>query len=312
MASTRDRWACAVRAAAPYDGVLSRTMLRQLGVDRAAVRRGVASLRWAEHGKQTVALHTAPLSSDALRWRAVWEVGIRIASLDGVSALQAIGLNGFTEELQHVSIAHACRPFEVPGVTIHRVRRWSRADLTGVGAPRVRADLAAVRAAHWAVSDRQAALILCLAIQQRLVTPSRLAAVARTTSGGRARLVTALVGDLAGGVQSLGELDFAHLCRRRGLPEPTRQVVRRGPRGRIYLDVGWEDVDLYVEIDGAQHRQGLALVDDNLRQNAVTMRRGMVLRIGVIGLRIAEDAVMNQVVEAHRTLSARSSSRAGV
>ena len=100
---------------------------------------------------------------------------------------------------------------------------------------------------------------------------------------------------MAFGVQSLGELDFARLCRVRGLPEPDRQLVRRGPRGRIYLDVGWDDHDLAVEIDGAQHRWGLAVTTDNLRQNAVVLGGDRVLRIDVIGLRLETDLFMGQV-----------------
>jgi very-short-patch-repair endonuclease len=100
------------------------------------------------------------------------------------------------------------------------------------------------------------------------------------------------------GVQSLGELDFARLCRSRGLPEPARQVVRQGPRGRIYLDVRWERHRLVVEIDGAQHREGLAVTADNLRRNALTLQHDTVLRIDLIGLRLFEDEFMAQVAYA--------------
>ena len=52
-------------------------------------------------------------------------------------------------------------------------------------------------------------------------------------------------------LHSLGELDFARLCRERGLPEPTRQAVCKGPDGRVFLDVRWE-CGLVVEIDGVR------------------------------------------------------------
>jgi hypothetical protein len=38
----------------------------------------------------------------------------------------------------------------------------------------VRPEIAAVRAALWARSDRQAALLLAMSVQQRIVEPSRL------------------------------------------------------------------------------------------------------------------------------------------
>lgn len=147
----------------------------------------------------------------------------------------------------------------LPGVKIHKVIRRVAGEIIDVGLPRSRPEVAAVRAAHWAVSDRQAALVLLMTVQQRLTTPARLAAAQRRVRGRTRRaFIRAVVRDIAFGVQSLGELDFARLCRARGLPEPSRQVVRQTSGGRIYLDVEWDDFDLAVEVDGAQHRWGLA------------------------------------------------------
>ena len=98
----------------------------------------------------------------------------------------------------------------------------------------------------------------------------------------------------------MGELDFARLCRRYGLPEPQRQVVRRGPHGRIYLDVRWELRSLVVEIDGIAHDTPAAWIPNALRQNWVTLGNDRVLRIPVLGLRIAETAFMEQLAEGLR------------
>ena len=116
--------------------------------------------------------------------------------------------------------------------------------------------------------------------------------------------------DLADGAHSLGELDFARLCRERGLPEPSRQVVRRGPRGKVFLDVRWDDLRLVVEIDGSQHTQGLSVSDDNLRANSVAIRGDTVLRIDSVGLRVFERLFMDQICEAHRVLSGGGRGRA--
>ncbi|HET6967019.1 MAG TPA: hypothetical protein VFI44_02025, partial [Ornithinibacter sp.] len=113
----------------------------------------------------------------------------------------------------------------------------------------------------------------------------------------------AVVRDVCDGAHSLGELDFGRLCARAGLPRPSRQVVRRGPGGRIHLDVAWEDIGLVVEIDGGHHALALNPVDDALRQNDVTLREQLVLRIPVLGLRIAPDAFLAQVVRAHAALT---------
>lgn len=107
-----------------------------------------------------------------------------------------------------------------------------------------------------------------------------------------------LVRDIADGAQSLGELDLAAMCRRRGLPAPARQAVRRTPAGRIYLDAAWDDPPVSVEVDGAQHREGLQVSWDNLRQNEVVIEGGLVLRIDLIGLRIVGERFMDQLTRA--------------
>ncbi len=126
--------------------------------------------------------------------------------------------------------------------------------------------------------------------------------LAQTRSPRRAFL-HAVIRDVCDGVHSLGELDFARLCRARGLPEPSRQVVRVQRDGRVYLDVAWDGLGLVIEIDGGHHGLALNPVDDALRQNEVVLSASRVLRIPVIGLRLNADAFMDQVVRAHHVLS---------
>ena len=57
----------------------------------------------------------------------------------------------------------------------------------------------------------------------------------------------------------------------------------------------WAGSRLVVEIDGAGHRLGLAVTDDNLRQNEVVLGDDRVLRIDVVGMRLEEAAFMGQV-----------------
>jgi hypothetical protein len=292
----RERRALAEKLAAARDGVVSRRELRDQGITRHHVRTEVDAGRWRAIGRQCVAVHTGDLSALARRWLAVWETGEAIAAIDGVTALQHAGLTGFTDERVHVSAVHNHNTAPLDGARIHKVIRRVSGELAGAGLPRTRPEVAAVRAAHWAVSNRQAALVLLMTIQQRLTTPMRLAAAQRLVRGRTRRaFIRAVVRDIAFGVQSLGELDFARLCRARGLPEPARQEVRTGPRGRIYLDVRWDHTSLVVEIDGAQHRWGLAVTEDNLRQNAVTLDGDRALRIDVIGLRLETNLFMDQV-----------------
>ncbi len=62
----------------------------------------------------------------------------------------------------------------LPDVVLHKVIRRLPTELAGTGIPRTTPAVAAVRAAGWAVSDRQAALVLLMATQQRLATPAQM------------------------------------------------------------------------------------------------------------------------------------------
>lgn len=292
---TRERRELARVTADDFGGALSRAMLRQVGVDDRMVRREVAAQRWRVHGRQTIAMHTGELGARADRWRAIWEVGAGIAALDGVTALAEAGMSGFTEHATHVSVLHRHDIEDVPGVRIHKLIRRPEADLLTNGIPRVRPPVAAIHGAHWAVSDRQAALILCMPVQQRLVTGQQLLAARKHVKGRtRRRFIDLVIRDIALGAQSLGELDFAEGCRMRGLPEPERQVIRRGAGNKVYLDARWPN-GLVVEIDGSGHHQGLSVANDNLRANAVALTDDTVLRIDLVGWRLFREEFLDQV-----------------
>jgi hypothetical protein len=294
----------AVAAAAPHGGVALRRQLLAEGITSDEIRSEVRAGRWTRLGRHTIAVSTQePVGAAdpaARLWWAVWESGSG-AALDGVSALVAAGLTGWTERAVHVSVPHGRRVHALPGVVLHRPRPWHRPCTAGL--PRVPVPVALVRAAHWASSDRQAATLIAMTVQQRLVSTDRLLAhwttVRRST---RRQLVDQVVRDVCDGAHSLSELDFAALCRRRGLPEPSRKVVVHGQGGRAYLDVWWDAFGVHVEIDGVQHTWGLAPVSDALRQNAVAVDGGVTLRIPVLGLRVAPEAFLDQV---EATLRAR-------
>ena len=275
--------------------MLTQGRLAELGYDHAAISREVDNDRWLRLGTHTVMLHTGEVGTAALRWRAVWEVAEHVALVDGVTALLAAGLTGYTEDVVHVSVPRGAQCPRVDGVRVHRVTRGA-GEAVGAGLPRTRVEIAALRAAAWARTDRQAALLLCLVVQQRLTTGARLlSALTVVRNRGRRPFVRRVLRDVTDGAQSLGELDFAQMCRRHGIPPPDRQVLRRTARGRVYLDARWAGRRLVVEIDGAGHRVGLAVTDDNLRQNEVALGDDRVLRIDLVGLRVHEVAFMQQV-----------------
>ncbi len=133
------------RLAADHGGVAHRRDLRAGGVSRADVRTEVAAGRWTAAGTHTVVIGTGPLSADGARWQAVWESGAG-AVLDGVSALHAAGLTGFTSPTIWVSVPMACRRRPCAGV--RATRRRTIGPVAGAGIPRVKPEFAAVRAAR--------------------------------------------------------------------------------------------------------------------------------------------------------------------
>lgn len=272
-------------------------------MSRADVRTETGAGRWTVRGRHTVQVGTGALSQRAQLWRAVWESGSG-AVLDGAAALLAGGLTGFAVRSIDVSVARNNRRHRVEGVTLHH--RVRLAPVIQAGIPRVRPEQAVIHAARWARTDREGILVLCLAVQQRRVAVDRLLAAWHSApAGGRQQLLALAIVDICDGAHSLGELDVVTRCRARGLPDPSRQVVRRGPKGRIYLDLGWEDIGLAVEVDGGHHALGLNTVDDALRQNEVAIGDETILRVPVLGWRLEADAFLDQIVRAHAALSAR-------
>lgn len=278
------------------DGVASRRQLLALGLTRWDIAAELRAGRWRQHHRQTICVHTGPLGERARLWHAVIEAGTR-AVLDGTGSLPAAGLAGFEADHVRVSVPRGAKILSSPGALVRQTRRLRRSDVVaGSGPPRVRTPIAAVRAGLWATSDRQAALLLTMTVQQRLATAEQVAtALLDVRRDRRRRFLERVVLDLLGGAESLGELDVAGICRRRGLPEPDRQVVRKGTNGRYYLDIIWEQYRLVLEVDGIHHAWATSIVGDALRQNDLSLQSLTVLRLPLLGLRVEEDAFFDQV-----------------
>lgn len=277
-------------------GVVSRAQAYAAGVTRGEVRAQLRAQRWQRVWTRSICLTTGEVSLRGRQWAAVFEGGDR-GMLDGEASLIASGLTGYDPSpVIRVSVPRGVKPLSGRGLDIRRTRRWSATDRVEVGVPRTRVPVAAVRAAMWARSDKQAALLLTMPVQQGMTTAEHVGrALLAVRRDRRRELMHGVVTDLLGGVRSIGELDFARECRRRGLPEPDRQVVRRGRDGRYYLDVCWDDFALVVEIDGIHHSWATSVVPDALRQNEVSLSRSVVLRLPLLGLRVAADDFFDQV-----------------
>lgn len=174
------RRAIARQLAADHDGVVHRRTLAQHGIGRDGIRNEVAAGRWFKAGLHTVAIGSTDLSTVARWWRAIWESGSD-AQLDGATSLVANGMTGFTPSVIDVSLPASNRHHAVDGVRLHLQRRPATA--VGAGIPRVCTEAGMIHAAQWAVSDRQAALLICLPMQQRLTSSARLSLAWRASLG---------------------------------------------------------------------------------------------------------------------------------
>lgn len=276
-------------------GVASLPQLYAAGLSRADVQAEVRGRRWRRVGPQCVVLHNGPISPEAMRIVAVLNAGAD-AALDGVSALIEAGLCNFEESVVHLSVSKGTRYRRRRGVRIHETRRRRPEDVLEGSVPRVDTPIAAVRAALWARTNRQAALVLAMTVQQRLTTIDAIVDAFATVKRDRRRgFIKAVLRDIGAGAESMGELDFLRMCRRRSLPAPSRQVRRVLPSGRAFLDVYWDEFGVVLEIEGAHHLIAGIAIDDSLRQNELTIDNDRVLRIPVLGLHVAADELFDQL-----------------
>ncbi len=258
----------------------------------------VRARRWRRLSDATLCLHTGPLDARAHRWAAVLQGGRR-ACLDGSAALVAAGLERFTVDRVRVSVPRGARVRRTAHYDVRQTRRWCEEDVLPARhdePPRTRPAVAAVRGALWAVSDRQATYLLTAAVQQGLVTSDLLGLeLLRVRRDRRRAMLHEVVNELLDGARSLGEIDVARELRRRGLPAPARQVLRRDKGRRYYLDLYWPDFGLVVEIDGIHHTWAEEVVGDALRQNALVLAGDTVLRLPLLGMRLQPEEFWTQI-----------------
>jgi hypothetical protein len=271
-----------------------------VAADSARLRREVAAGRWQRYGARVVVAHNGPLTEAQQLWAAVLHHR-PYAVLAGLTAARCAGLTGFEPGSVDVLVPWQSRGASLPGVSLRVTRHFDPGAVHPVAAPpRVRTATAVVQAAAWSGRPRRSAALLTAAVQQRLVRPADLrSALLRSTAVPRRALLVRTIGDLEGGAQALTEIDAVRLCRRAGLPEPTRQAVRRDRHGRRrYLDLAWEPWRLAAEIDGMQHMEALTWSDDLLRQNELVIAGTEVLRFSSLVIRTDPGRFVDQVERA--------------
>ncbi len=264
-------------------GVLSERTLRELKVSRAFVRNQLRAGRWAERTHSTYTTTTGPLSREQLLWVAVEHAGPE-ALLGGLTAAEAHGLRNWARDDVTILVPQELSFDEVDGVRFFRTRRSLSALRHPTHTPAAcRIEPAVLLFAAHEPSRRTAMGAVTATVQQRLTTPERLLEWTRTLRPlRRAATMRELLADVAGGSQSLAEIDVLRLCRSWGLAPPRRQRRRRDRSGRLrFTDCEWDLPDgrvLVLEIDGAFHLDVDSYTDDVRRQRGLTTPRRIVVR----------------------------------
>jgi len=251
-----------------------------------------------------VVTRSGSLSLDELNWVVVLAAGTG-AALAGLTAARLDGLTGFDDGRIHVAVPEPHKVQQkLPGpAVVHRSRLLEAADVHPVRRPRrTRTARSILDAALWMRTENGTRAVLAAGVQQRLVRAEDLiAALARRGTVPRRGLIRTTLADIGGGAQALSELDFCRLTRRFGLPEPTRQALRKDKQGRVrWLDACWEPARLVVEVDGLWHMDATAWWADMRRDNELTLSGYWVLRFPAFAVRDQPEVVAAQIAEALR------------
>ncbi|WP_445257841.1 hypothetical protein [Nocardioides aurantiacus] len=288
------------RLATAQAGLVARRQLRALGCDHKRVRNQLAARRWAERSSTVVSTFTGPLDRRATMWLGVLHVG-GDAVVGGLTALEARGLRGWQRDEVTVLVDDEVLVEDLVGVRFTRTRRpLARFRDRSSVLPVARVEPAALLVAGYDRSARTAQGLLAAVVQQRLTTPTLLLdELATMRPLRRAALFRGVLRDIAGGAQSLAELDLGRLCRRFGVAPPHRQRRRRDSAGRLrFLDCEWRLADgsvLVLEIDGGFHMEVAHWEDDMTRQRRLSGPGRVIVRCSSRELRDEPEAVFDDL-----------------
>ena len=257
-------------------GVLAPVRIQEIGPSK--IRRQVRNGRWQRVGRCAVT-HNGPLTGDQLMWCGVLSP-ICTAAVAREYALRIGGVRGLGAVRPCIAIPWGSTARPITGIQYVRTRHLSAADLVGASLPlRMTPARALVDAASRASPNRARTLVAMVVQQKRAEAAAVRRVLDRLPAVRQEVLLRVTLDDVEGGAHSLPELRFSRLVREAGLPLPTRQVPRRRPDGRWYLDVGWEQYGLVGEIDGAHHRDVEQWEADVLRHDELMIGGDRVLRL---------------------------------
>lgn len=282
-------------------GLVARRQLNALGVDWGQVRNQLRAERWAERTSVVVSTFTGELTWEQRVWLAVLHAG-GDALVCGLTLLEWQGLKNWHRDEVSVLVPGDAHLDPVDGVRFVRTRRDVRGWRdTRLELPACRVEPAALLFAGYDRSARTAQGLLAAVVQQRLASPQGLAhELEQMRPLRRASSFRAALADIAGGAQSMAELDVARVCRRFGLPSPRRQTGRRDASGRRrFTDCEWVLPDgtvLVLEVDGGFHINVENYTDDVQRHRGLTADRRIVVRCTTYEVRHEPVGLMRDLI----------------
>jgi hypothetical protein len=254
--------------------------------------------------------HNGPLTVDQRIWVALF-ASPPGTLVGGLTALNLSGLRGFDDK--GLTLVVPASTYTPASVQLGLPREWEvklrwstklgMEDVTSHAVPpRTRVARSVVDAASERISPRRARVLVLAPVQQRMVRPPALwDALSRRGRCRNRKIIAESILDAAGGVDSLPEGDFDQICRRVGLPEPSRQVVLPRQDGRYYLDREWAGVGVHAEVHGIPHSEVRNWDSDLLRQNDIAIEGGGLLVFSSYAIRHLADRVQSQLESMFRS-----------
>ncbi|WP_344048251.1 hypothetical protein [Nocardioides panacihumi] len=264
------------KKARSQEGLITRRQLRAAGVRAQAVAHRIATDRWQAHSPTVIATFTGALDEAQRLWLGVLHGG-EGALVAGLHAAELGGLANWHRDEVVVLVPSGLRvPTPLDGYRFLRTTRdLGSLRSTELTPPCCRPIVAVLLWASEQDNIRTTRGVLAAVVQQRLTTADQLL---RVLDGlGRLRHSAEMrrtLTEIAGGAQSVAELDVRRMCRQHGLAQPTRQVKRYDGDGRVrFTDCEWRLADgrvLVLEVDGAFHMEAQQWEDDLARQRALS------------------------------------------
>jgi len=262
-------------------GLLARRQLVSLGHPAHFVDDQLDAERWQLVSDVVLCTTTGVLSREQLMWAGVLHAGPNSA-IGGLTALERRGLTGWHRDDITVLLAKSHNLEPLAGVRFVETRRPVGLNATG-GPPTWRTEPAALLFAAYTPNLRTALGLLAAVVQQRLTTADRLLLeIDRMQPLRRAKRFKRMLGQVAGGAQSLAEAQVERMCVDHGLPLPARQTRRPDASGHVrYTDAEWRLPDgrtAILEVDGGFHMEVAHWEDDIARERDLVTTGAVVLR----------------------------------